>query len=156
MQTQLFINGRFAPAQSGESLPVINPHDASGIANVAMAGTPDIDAAVDAAGAALPAWRNCPAIERGRLLLKLADAVEKHSDELARLESLNSGHPLRDTMMLDVPRTVAVFRYFGGMADKFEGSVIPVESGFLNYVLRDPVGVVGQIVPWNFPLMFTS
>ena len=156
MQTQLFINGRFVPAQRGESLPVINPHDGSGIANVAMGEGADIDAAVDAARAALPAWRQCSAIERGRLLLKLADAVERHGDELARLESLNSGHPLRDTLSLDVPRTVGVLRYFGGMADKFEGSVIPVESGFLNYVLRDPVGVVGQIVPWNFPLMFTS
>jgi acyl-CoA reductase-like NAD-dependent aldehyde dehydrogenase len=75
---------------------------------------------------------------------------------LAQLESLNTGHPIRDSRGLDVPRTAACFRYFGGMADKIEGSVIPVEAGFLNYVQRKPIGVVGQIVPWNFPLMFTS
>src|SRR5206468_3384275 len=68
----------------------------------------------------------------------------------------DTGHPLRDSRMLDVPRTAACFRYFGGMADKFQGETIPVEAGFLNYTLREPLGVVGQIVPWNFPLMFTS
>jgi acyl-CoA reductase-like NAD-dependent aldehyde dehydrogenase len=75
---------------------------------------------------------------------------------LARLESLDTGHPIRDSRRLDVPRTAACFRYFGGMADKFQGETIPVEAGFLNYTLREPVGVVGQVVPWNFPLMFTS
>ncbi|WP_413134609.1 aldehyde dehydrogenase family protein, partial [Enterococcus lactis] len=72
------------------------------------------------------------------------------------LESLDTAHPIRDSRRLDVPRTAACFRYFGGMVDKIEGSVIPVEQGFLNYVVREPIGVVGQIVPWNFPLMFTS
>jgi betaine-aldehyde dehydrogenase len=95
-------------------------------------------------------------MDRGRLLLKLADAIEANSEELAQLESIDTGHPLRDTRGLDVVRTAVTFRYFGGMADKFQGSVVPVEAGFLNYVLREPVGVVGQIVPWNFPLMFTS
>jgi acyl-CoA reductase-like NAD-dependent aldehyde dehydrogenase len=88
--------------------------------------------------------------------LKLADRIEAELDSLAHLESLDTGHPIRDTRGLDVPRTAATFRYFGGMADKYQGSVVPVEAGFLNYVQRVPVGVVGQIVPWNFPLMFTS
>ena len=96
------------------------------------------------------------AADRGRILLKLADLIEANAEELARLESLDTGHPLRDSRALDVPRTAACFRYFGGMADKFEGDVVPVEAGFLNYLLREPVGVVGQVVPWNFPLMFTS
>src|SRR4249919_371133 len=96
------------------------------------------------------------AADRGRLLLRLADAIEGRADELARLETLDTGHPIRDSTRLDVPRTVATFRYFGGMADKYEGTVIPVEPGFLNYLVREPVGVIGQIVPWNFPLMFTS
>ena len=78
--------------------------------------------------------------ERGRLLLKLADAIEERADELARLESADTGHPIRDSTRLDVPRTAATFRYFGGMADKYEGSVVPVERGFLNYVVREPVG----------------
>ena len=72
------------------------------------------------------------------------------------VESLDTGHPIKDSRALDVPRTAACFRYFGGMADKFQGDVVPVEAGFLNYLLREPVGVVGQVVPWNFPLMFTS
>ena len=90
----------------------------------------------------------------GSDLLRLADVIEDHAEELARLESTDTGHPLKDTTVLDVPRTVATFRYFGGMADKYQGFVPPVEAGFLNYVLRQPIGVVGQIVPWNFPLMF--
>lgn len=156
MNTQLFINGRFCPAADGATLATLNPHDNSVIANVSMAGPADIDAAVKAAQVAFPKWSRMAAMDRGRLLLKLADAIEANADELARLESLDTGHPLRDTQFLDVPRTAVTFRYFGGMADKFEGSVIPVEEGFLNYMLREPVGIVGQVVPWNFPLMFTS
>lgn len=156
MQTQLFINGKFVPAEDGATLPVLNPHDNSVIANVAMAGKADIDKAVAAAKKAFPRWARMAAMDRGRLLLKLADAIEANADELARLESMDTGHPLRDTRNLDVPRTAVTFRYFGGMADKLEGTVIPVEAGFLNYMLREPVGVVGQVVPWNFPLMFTS
>lgn len=95
-------------------------------------------------------------MERGKRLLDLADAVERNASELARLESLDTGHPIRDSTRLDVPRTAATFRYFGGMADKYQGSLPPVEKGFLNYVTREPIGVVAQIVPWNFPLMFTS
>ncbi|MES2113732.1 MAG: aldehyde dehydrogenase family protein [Pseudomonadota bacterium] len=156
MQTKLFIDGRFVEAEDGATLASLNPHDNSVIAHVAMAGKVDIDKAVAAAARAFPAWSRLPAMERGRLLLKLADAIEANADQLARLESLDTGHPLRDTRGLDVPRTAATFRYFGGMADKVEGSVVPVEAGFLNYVLREPLGVVAQVVPWNFPLMFTS
>ena len=153
---QLFIGGKFVDAADGATLATLNPHDNSTIAEVAMAGRQDVDRAVAAASAAQPAWARLSASERGRLLLKLADRIEENAEELARLESLDTGHPLRDSRGLDVPRTALCFRYFGGMADKFEGSVIPVDAGFLNYVIREPVGVVGQVVPWNFPLMFTS
>jgi betaine-aldehyde dehydrogenase len=156
MQTQLFIDGRFVPALSGETLATLNPHDNSEIAQVSMAGREDVDRAVQAAKKAFPTWSSMAAADRGRLLLKLADAIEANADALARLESMDTGHPIRDTRNLDVPRTAATFRYFGGMADKFEGSVIPVDAGFLNYLTREPVGIVGQVVPWNFPLMFTS
>ena len=91
-----------------------------------------------------------------RSLLKLADAIEAHAEEFAQLESLDTGHPLKDARVLDVPRTAACFRYFGGIADKVQGDVVPVDAGFLNYVQREPLGVVGAIVPWNFPLMFCS
>jgi betaine-aldehyde dehydrogenase len=153
---QLFIGGRFVDAESGETLPTLNPHDNSTLAEVAVAGRVDIDKAVQAAERAFPAWSGMAAAERGRILLKLADLIEAHADELARLETLDTGHPLRDSRALDVPRTAACFRYFGGMADKLQGDVVPVEAGFLNYLLREPLGVVGQVVPWNFPLMFTS
>ena len=156
MQTKLFIGGEFVDAADRATIPVLNPHDNSTIAQVAEAKAADIDRAVAAAQKSFPAWSRMPAAERGRLLLKLADRIEDKAEELAQLESLDTGHPIRDTRMLDVPRTAVTFRYFGGMADKLEGTVVPVEKGFLNYVLREPVGVVGQIVPWNFPLMFCS
>jgi acyl-CoA reductase-like NAD-dependent aldehyde dehydrogenase len=153
---QLFIDGKFVDAASGETLATLNPHDNSTIADVAMAGRADIDRAVAAAQNAFPKWSRLAAADRGRILLKLADLIEAHGEELARLESLDTGHPIKDSRALDVPRTAACYRYFGGMADKFQGDVVPVEAGFLNYVTREPVGVVGQVVPWNFPLMFTS
>jgi len=156
IRRQLFIAGEFTDAASGETLATLNPHDNTVIAEVALAGREDVDRAVAAAQEAFPAWARTPAAERGRVLLKLADLIEANGEELARLESLDTGHPLRDSRMLDVPRTAGCYRYFGGMADKFQGETIPVEAGFLNYTLREPVGVVGQVVPWNFPLMFTS
>src|SRR2546427_7412830 len=156
IEHRLYIGGRFVPAEDGATLPSLNPHDNTPVAAVWGAGKADSDKAVDAARAAFPKWSRTAAAERGRLLLKLAERMEEHAEELARLEPLDPGHPLRDTRALDAPRTAATFRYFGGMADKFEGSVIPVEAGFLNYLLREPLGAVGQVVPWNFPLIFTS
>ncbi len=155
-QDRLFIGGEFVDAVDGTTIDVHNPHDGSLLAQVAEARAADVDRAVEAAQEAFPAWSSMPAADRGRLLARLADAVEAHAEELARLESTDTGHPLKDSTVLDVPRTVASFRYFAGMADKYQGSVVPVEAGFLNYVTREPLGVVGQIVPWNFPLMFVS
>jgi aldehyde dehydrogenase (NAD+)/betaine-aldehyde dehydrogenase len=156
IRNRLFINGEYVDALSGATIPVYNPYDGGVITEIAAGRAEDIDAAVAAARAAAPTWAAMAAAERGRLLLKLADAVEEHAKELAALESLDAGHPVRDTSTLDVPRTAATYRYFGGMADKHQGSLVPVEAGYLNYVERRPVGVAGSIVPWNFPLMFTS
>lgn len=156
IQNKLFIGGRFVDAMDGATIDVLNPHDNSLITRVAEAKAADVDAAVDAAARAFPLWSGLPAAERGKLLLKLADRIEAEADALARLEAIDTGHPIRDARNIDVMRTAACYRYFGGMADKFQGSLVPVEAGFLNYVSRVPVGVVGQIVPWNFPLMFTS
>ncbi|MBB1595760.1 aldehyde dehydrogenase family protein [Achromobacter sp. UMC46] len=156
MQNQLFIGGRFTNAAAGGTIDVLNPHDGGLITAIAAADAADVDLAVQAAQRAFPAWSRMAAADRGRLLLKLADLIDANAEELAQLETLDTGHPIRDTRGLDVPRTAACFRYFGGMADKLLGSVVPVEAGFLNYVRRAPIGVVGQIVPWNFPLMFTS
>ncbi len=156
MQNKLFIGGEFVDGVDGSTIEVLNPHDGSVITEIAEARAADVDRGVDAAAAAFPAWKRMAAAERGRLLLKLADAIEAHADELVTLEATDTGHPVRDARMLDVPRTAACFRYFGGMADKLQGDVVPVDPGFLNYVQREPLGVVGQIVPWNFPLMFCS
>ena len=156
MQNQLFIDGCFVPAVKAGTIDVLSPSDGTLITRIAAAEAEDVDLAVAAAKRAFPAWAALAAAERGRLLLRLADKIEEHAEELAQLESLDTGHPIRDSRALDVPRTAACFRYFGGIADKIEGAVIPVEAGFLNYVQRKPIGVVGQIVPWNFPLMFTS
>jgi aldehyde dehydrogenase (NAD+) len=156
IETRLFIGGEFVDAAQGGRIPVLNPHDNSVLAEISEATATDVDRAVAAAKSAFPAWKKLAAADRGRLLLKLADAVEADADYLAQLEAQDTGHPIRDVRNLDIPRTAAVYRYFGGIADKVEGTVIPVDAGFLNYVLREPLGVVGQIVPWNFPLMFTS
>jgi len=156
MQTKLFINGRFVEACARATIPVVNPYDNSVICDIAEARAEDVDAAVEAAGHAQKAWTRTDPSQRGRILLKLADAIEEEAEDFIRIESMDTGHPVRDARRLDVPRTSACFRYFGGMADKFEGFLPPVYPGYLNYVSRDPLGVVGQIVPWNFPLMFTS
>lgn len=156
IHTQLFIDGKFVNAESGETMATLNPHDNSEIAQIAMAGHADVDKAIHAAQRAYPKWSRMSAMDRGRILLKLADLIEANAEQLALLESLDTGHPIRDSRILDVPRTAVTYRYFGGMADKFQGDVVPVEAGFLNYVSREPLGVVGQVVPWNFPLMFTS
>jgi aldehyde dehydrogenase (NAD+) len=150
----LYIEGEFVESLDGATLDVLNPHDGSVLAVVSEGGPDDIDRAVRAAQRAFPTWSKTSSADRGRLLLRLADLIEANAEELAQLESIDTGHPLRDTSLLDVPRTIATFRYFGGMADKHEGYLPPADVGFLNYVTHEPIGVVGQIVPWNFPLMF--
>lgn len=155
-QTGLFINNEFVDAIEGGTIDVLNPFDNSLLAKVSEARPADIDRAVAAARKAFPAWAAVSPSDRGVLIGKLADAIEKDRDNLSLIETLDTGHPIRDTRNLDVMRTVATFRYFAGMPDKNEGTVIPVDTGFLNYVTRVPLGVVGQVVPWNFPLMFTS
>ena len=156
VQTRLFIGGQWVDGASGATIDVHDPHDGSLIASVAEAREVDVDRAVTAAAAAFDDWRQWRAADRGRVLLRLADLIEEQAAELALLETRDTGHPIRDAQRLDLPRTAETFRYFGGMADKYQGSVVPVERGFLDYVVREPLGVVGAIVPWNFPLMFTS
>src|SRR2546425_13252542 len=129
IQQRLYIGGRFVPAEDGATMPSLSPHDNPPLADVSMAGKADIDKAVEAAHAAFPKWSRTAAAERGRLLLKLADKIEERADELARLETLDTGHPLRDTRTLDAPRTAATFRYFGGMPHNLEGSALPGQAG---------------------------
>ena len=110
IHTQLFIDGKFVNAESGETMATLNPHDNSEIAQIAMAGHADIDKAIHAAQRAYPKWSRMSAMDRGRILLKLADLIEANAEQLAMLESLDTGHPIRDSRILDVPRTAVTYR----------------------------------------------
>jgi acyl-CoA reductase-like NAD-dependent aldehyde dehydrogenase len=156
IEGRLFIGGEFVNSIEGTTIPVYNPHDNSLLVEIQEAKPADVDRAVAAARKAFPVWSKMGASDRGRLIGKLADAIEADREYLAQLESQDTGHPIRDVYNLDIPRTVATFRYFAGMADKIDGRVPSVDPGFHTYVLRNPVGVVGSIVPWNFPIMFVS
>jgi phenylacetaldehyde dehydrogenase len=161
-QHDLLIGGRWVPAASGERFDVENPSTEQTIARVAKGGAKDVQRAVDAARRALesPSWQRMNPSQRGQLLWRLADAIEARADEFAQLESLDNGKPLTVARAADVAMTVDHFRYYAGWATKIEGETIPINSGdgarYLDYTLREPVGVVGQIIPWNFPLLMAA
>ncbi len=154
----LFIRGEFVPSVSGKTFPVYNPHSDEVFAKVAEAGEADAEAAIDAAREAFDGpWGALSPKDRGKFLLKLARIIQDEGESLARLEAKNTGHPIRDVRRFDLVRTIDWFEYFAGMTTKIQGDVIPSSfKGVLNYTLREPLGVVGQIVPWNFPLMFVA
>ncbi|MBX3414134.1 MAG: aldehyde dehydrogenase family protein [Pirellulales bacterium] len=156
-QTKLLINNEWVDASDGGRLAAINPATGETIAKVASGTAADIDRAVKAARAALESgpWGNTDAVDRGRLLFRLADLVDQHAKELAALESLNSGKTISDAKG-DMAGVAATLRYYAGWADKIEGRTVPVRGNFLSYTLRQPVGVVGQIIPWNFPLLMLA
>jgi phenylacetaldehyde dehydrogenase len=158
----LLIGGRWVPAAAGESFSVENPASEEVIASVARGRAEDVNRAVAAARHAFEVgpWRRANPSERGRLLWALADAIERHAEEFAQLESLDNGKPLAVARAADVALTVDHFRYYAGWATKIEGETIPINSPdgrtYLDYTLREPVGVVGQIIPWNFPLLMAA
>ncbi len=156
---ELLIGGQRVAARSGRTFETVDPATGEAIAKVAFAGPEDVDRAVSAARAAFTdgAWRKLPAAGRERLINALADLVEQHADELAELESLDNGKPVSYARSIDIPLTVAHFRYFAGWPTKIESDVIPVSAPkMLCYTRKEPVGVCGQIIPWNFPLMMAS
>jgi len=154
-ETELFINGRFVPASSGRVFPTINPATEEVLAEVAEGSAEDVDRAVEAARAAMEAgpWPKMDARDRGTLLWRLADAIEREADELAVLDSLDNGKPLREARTVDVTLSTEALRYYGAYADKIYGKTIPVRGPFFTYTRREPVGVAGQIIPWNFPMV---
>jgi aldehyde dehydrogenase (NAD+) len=156
--TKLLINNRWVEAASGKSFPTTNPATGDEICQVAEADTADVDMAVKAARKAFDGgpWRKMSAAERGRLLNKLADLIETHIDELARLESLDNGKPYQVALAADLPLTIACYRYYAGWADKLQGKTIPIAGNYFCYTRLEPVGVVGQIIPWNFPLLMQA
>ena len=157
MKTDLFINNEWRPAASGKRFPVENPATEEVIAEVALGDAPDVDNAVGAARACFEsdAWRGLSARKRGRILTKAGDLLESRLEEFSRLETAHNGKTLFESK-IEITMTVNTLRYYGGWADKITGATLPVDGPFFCYTLREPVGVVGAIVPWNFPLNIAS
>jgi aldehyde dehydrogenase (NAD+) len=156
--TKLLINTEWVSSVSGKTFPTINPATGEEIAQVAEADAADVNKAVKAARHAFEKgpWRKMAASERGRLLNRLADLIEKHADELAALETLDNGKPVAVARAADLPLTIACYRYYAGWADKVQGKTIPIAGDYFCYTRLEPVGVVGQIIPWNFPLLMQA
>jgi len=158
-QTKILIGNRWVDSVSGKTFETINPATGEVLANVAEADAADVDLAVKAARKAFhtkAAWRRMSAAERGKLLSRLADLIEKNADELATLESLDNGKPRHVAQAADLPLVIACYRYYAGWADKIQGKTIPVAGDYFCYTRHEPVGVVGQIIPWNFPLLMQA
>ena len=155
---KLFINGKWVNSISGKTFATLNPATGQEICQVAEADSADVDLAVKAARKAFESgpWKKMSAAERGRRINKLADLMEKNLPELAALESLDNGKPLRDSLNADLPLSIKAYRYYAGWCDKTHGKTIPVEGEYFCYTKHEPVGVVGQIIPWNFPLLMTA
>ena len=161
---KMLIDGKWVNAASGKTFPTYNPATGEVLAQVAEGDRADIDAAVKAARKAFDSgpWSRLTSSERGRLVWKLADLLEEHLEEFATLETLDNGKPLAVARAADVPLAVDMFRYMAGWATKLEGTTIPISvpytpgAQYLAYTLREPVGVVGQIIPWNFPLLMAA
>jgi aldehyde dehydrogenase (NAD+) len=156
--TKILINNRWVSSRSGKTFPTINPATGEEICQVAEADAADVDEAVKAARNAFEngPWPKMSAAERGRLLYKLADRIEEHADELAMLESLDNGKPFHVARSADLGLTIATYRYYAGWADKVQGRTVPVAGNYFTYIRHEPVGVVGQIIPWNFPLLMQA
>ena len=158
IRTRLWIGNEWADAESGARFATVNPATEEVIAEVAEARDDDVGRAVKAARAAFTdgKWRRMNPHKRSRLLWNLADLVEDHADELGLLETQDNGKPYFEARRIDVPSVAQTLRYYAGLADKVQGDTIPVPGPFLNYTLREPVGVVGAIIPWNFPLSMAA
>jgi aminomuconate-semialdehyde/2-hydroxymuconate-6-semialdehyde dehydrogenase len=156
MHVQNFINGTFVPPRSGLYLDDVNPATEEVIAQIPDSDSHDIDDAVAAAKAAFPGWSRTPAMERSRLLLKLADLIEQNLEELARTESVDNGKTLSLARRLDIPRAVLNFRFFATAILHHTTEAHATDQTALNYTLRQPLGVVGLISPWNLPLYLLS
>jgi len=156
---RMLIDGEWVDAASGETFEALYPGSGTTIARVALGGTGDVDRAVAAARRALEgSWSKINGAERGRILWKIADLMEQHIDELAELETLNNGKPILESRRVDLPQSIACFRYYAGWAGKATGETIEPDAraNALAFTLREPVGVCGQIIPWNFPIQMAT
>ena len=153
---KLWIDNREVDALSGETLDTFNPASGEKLAALPRARREDVDAAVRSAARAFPTWARLDPNERARLLWKTGELVMSKLEELAKLEALDTGKPIANARLIDVPRTADTFFYFSGWATKLGGETIPVRGPFLNYTIREPLGVIGAIIPWNFPLLLAA
>lgn len=157
-QTGILIGDEFRSSVSGKTFQTVNPATEEVICEVAEGDAADVDLAVHAARAAFESgpWSRMDARDRGRLLHKLADLAEQHLDELAALETLDNGKPINDSRAADLPLAIDCLRYYAGWADKIHGDTIPIRGDYFCYTRREPIGVCGQIIPWNFPLLMVA
>jgi len=157
-QTGILIGDEFRPSVSGKTFETVNPATEEVICEVAEGDAADVDLAVYAARAAFETgpWSRMDARDRGRLMHKLADLAERHLDELAALETLDNGKPINDSRAADLPLAIDCLRYYAGWADKIQGNTIPIRGDYFCYTRREPIGVCGQIIPWNFPLLMVA
>ena len=155
---KLIIDGQPVDAASGEVFQTVNPATEEPVCAVARAGPEDVDRAVKAARAAFESgpWPRMRPAERQKILWRLGDLILEHGDEIARLETLDNGKPIFESRQIDVPMVAGCFHYFSGWATKLTGETVPVNPSWLTYTLREPIGVVGAIVPWNFPMIMVG
>jgi acyl-CoA reductase-like NAD-dependent aldehyde dehydrogenase len=157
MQNKLFIGNEWRDATSGQTMEVVNPATEEVITAVASAGLDDLDVAVHVARTALNGpWSALSARERGRLVRKLGERLLERADEIATLETIHNGKPISESRNIEIPAAAECFEYYGGWSDKIMGETIPVKGNHLTYTLREPIGVVAAIVPWNFPLLLAA
>ena len=146
----LFINGEFTPSTKPEDKCVSkSPGDGTILSTFADATKEDVDKVVDAAWEAFKTWKNTTPQERSQILLEIADAIDKNTEKLAKIESMDNGKPIRETMAVDIPSAAKEFRYFAACIVADEGSANVLDGKYLSLILREPIGVVGQIIPWN-------
>ncbi len=151
-----FIGGKWQAPQSGAYFESISPVDGQVFTKVARSNESDIEKAIDAAWAAAPKWNNSSATERSNILLKIADKMEQNLATLAQVETWDNGKPIRETTHADLPLAIDHFRYFAGVIRAEEGSAAELDSKTLSLIVHEPLGVVGQIIPWNFPLLMAA
>lgn len=158
LQTKLLIDGKWRDSLSGKTFDTVNPATEEVIAQVAEGDAADIDLAVKAARKAFDSgpWRKMDARDRGRLMNRFADLIEENVDELAELETLDNGKPIGESRHADLPLVIDCFRYYAGWADKISGQTVPIRGNFFCYTKREPIGVAGQIIPWNFPMLMVA
>src|SRR6201991_2280499 len=153
MRHDLLINGETVPPTDGKYSTNLDPATEEPIALVAQGTVEDVERAVQAARAALKPWKALRAGERGRILMRFSDLLREHQEEIAELECRDAGKPIAGVLRQDVPSAIDTLAYYAGWCDKINGQVVPARPDALTYTLREPVGVVAAIVPWNFPLM---